>query len=219
MRCALLLLCASALWAGEVVTLSTGYTMKVDRHEWLSDGRCRLHTAKGYTDVPADQVISFELVPDPVTPIAVEAPKPAEPPPPAQKSPEQLVEEAAIIHGLPPEFVRSVAKVESAFNPKAISRAGAIGLMQLMPQTAQSLGVNPHDAAQNAEAGARYLRDLLIKYQNHPNPVRRALAAYNAGEGAVDRYNGIPPYRETQLYVEKVLDEYWRQVRKGKSAQ
>jgi soluble lytic murein transglycosylase-like protein len=98
--------------------------------------------------------------------------------------------------------------VESAWRAQAVSPKGAIGLMQLMPGTAGELGVNPHDPAQNAEAGARYLKQLLLKYQHTGDPVRMALAAYNAGPGAVDRYGRIPPYRETQQYVERVLRRY-----------
>lgn len=77
-----------------------------------------------------------------------------------------------------------------------------------MPQTAASLGADPHDAGQNVEAGARYLRDLLIQYEKYPDQVRRALAAYNAGPGAVEKYNGVPPYPETQNYVNRIVEAY-----------
>jgi soluble lytic murein transglycosylase-like protein len=115
-------------------------------------------------------------------------------------------------NGLRPEFVRSVAAVESAFREKAVSPKGAIGLMQLMPGTARDLGVNPHDAAENAHGGAKYLKELLLRYKNAADPVRLALAAYNAGPGAVDRYGTIPPYRETQQYVERVLRRYLKEL-------
>jgi soluble lytic murein transglycosylase-like protein len=118
------------------------------------------------------------------------------------------VRAAAELHGLPAAFVESVARAESAFDPAALSPKGAIGLMQLMPATAKALGANPHDAKENAEAGAKLLRDLLIQYQDHPDQVRRALAAYNAGPGAVKKYNGVPPYAETQTYVDRVLRQY-----------
>jgi soluble lytic murein transglycosylase-like protein len=107
-----------------------------------------------------------------------------------------------------------VARVESNYNPAAVSPKGARGVMQLMPSTARQLEADAGDAKQNVEAGTRYLRDLLLKYQNEPDPVRRALAAYNAGPGAVAKYKGVPPYPETQLYVEKVLQQYWKQLKK-----
>ncbi|ACX52402.1 Lytic transglycosylase catalytic [Ammonifex degensii KC4] len=104
---------------------------------------------------------------------------------------------------LPPGLVEAVARAESGLNPRAVSRAGAMGLMQLMPGTARALGVtDPFDPVQNVEAGARYLRQLLDRFGGD---LRLALAAYNAGPGAVERYRGIPPYPETQAYVEKVL--------------
>jgi soluble lytic murein transglycosylase-like protein len=114
--------------------------------------------------------------------------------------------------------VHSVAKAESGYRLDAVSPKGALGLMQLMPATAAELNVDPHDPAQNAEAGAEYLRDLLLKYENDPNQVSKAVAAYNAGPGAVDKYNGIPPYRETIDYVNRVLKDYekeQKQIRKS----
>jgi soluble lytic murein transglycosylase-like protein len=116
-----------------------------------------------------------------------------------------MVRDAARRSGLPPEFVESVAQVESGFRPDAISPKGAIGVMQLMPGTAKTLGADPHDSAQNIDAGTRLLRDLLLKYDGD---VVKALAAYNAGEGAVDKYQGMPPYNETRWYVKKVIDAY-----------
>src|SRR6185295_14303946 len=107
--------------------------------------------------------------------------------------------------GLPAKFVHSVVAAESGYKADAVSPKGAIGLMQLMPATAQTFGADPHDQAQNVAAGTAYLRELLIKYNGDP---RLALAAYNAGPGAVDRYNGVPPYRETQTYVDRVLRKY-----------
>jgi soluble lytic murein transglycosylase-like protein len=106
---------------------------------------------------------------------------------------------------------------ESAYQTNAVSPKGAIGVMQLMPGTARYLQADPHNVEQNIDAGTRLLRELLLKYQDHPDPVRRALAAYNAGEGAVQRHNGVPPYRETQNYVEKVIGKYWRQVGRARS--
>jgi soluble lytic murein transglycosylase-like protein len=122
-------------------------------------------------------------------------------------SPRELIDEAATRYGVPSTFLHSVARTESGYRQAAISPKGAIGVMQLMPATAAALEANPHDPAQNIDAGARHLRDLLIRYQGS---TFKALAAYNAGEPAVERYNGIPPYRETRLYVEKVLRNFLR---------
>jgi soluble lytic murein transglycosylase-like protein len=111
-----------------------------------------------------------------------------------------------------------VVAAESGFRTNALSNKGAIGLMQLMPATAREYGANPQDPKQNVEAGTRYLRDLLWKYRNDDHQVSRALAAYNAGPGAVDRYHGIPPYRETLAYVERVLRKYAKQAAASKRA-
>jgi soluble lytic murein transglycosylase-like protein len=113
------------------------------------------------------------------------------------------IKEIAGRYGVSASLVESVIRVESAFNPSATSRKGAQGLMQLMPQTASSLGVrNAFDPKQNIEGGVRHLRYLIDRY---PGNLPLAIAAYNAGEGAVDRHRGIPPYAETQDYVRKVL--------------
>jgi soluble lytic murein transglycosylase-like protein len=107
-------------------------------------------------------------------------------------------------HGVDPVLVESVIRAESAFNPTAVSRAGARGLMQLMPKTALALGVrDSFNPRENIEGGVRHLRYLLDRY---PGTVALAVAAYNAGEGAVDSYRGIPPYAETQQYVQRVLN-------------
>lgn len=111
-------------------------------------------------------------------------------------------------HNLRPELIQAVMEVESGYQVGARSRVGAIGLMQLMPQTARHLGVNAHDPVQNVEGGARLLDILVSKYDGRRNGLALALAAYNAGEGAVDRYGGIPPYRETRDYVKKVLRRF-----------
>jgi soluble lytic murein transglycosylase-like protein len=218
MRFLLALLAALPVFAGEYAILNSGFRVHAERHEVVGD-MVRLHTSTGNMDIPARDISEFEIE---------EYVKPAEPPkivetPAApngrntSSDPRELIETAAEKNGLLPEFVHSVASAESAYRQTAISPKGAIGLMQLMPGTAKELGADPRDPAQNAEAGARYLKQLLIKYQHAKDPVRLALAAYNAGPGAVDKYDGIPPYRETQQYVERVLRKYLAQLKSKKT--
>ncbi|HEV3091001.1 MAG TPA: lytic transglycosylase domain-containing protein [Candidatus Cybelea sp.] len=119
---------------------------------------------------------------------------------------DSLVTGAGQANNVPPGLVRAVVMAESAGNPSAISVAGAQGLMQLMPGTAAGCGIgNPFDPTQNVSCGTSYLRSLLNRY--HDN-VTLAVAAYNAGPGAVDRYHGVPPYAETRAYVVRVLNAY-----------
>lgn len=202
-----LILMAAPLAAGEFAVLTNGFRIAADRHERVGD-RILLHSEKGVTELPASQVVAIEK--DELGPPAV-APAPAAPEPrqplavPRPASPRELVDEAARRAGLPREIVHSVARAESAYRADAVSPKGAIGIMQLMPATAAALNADPRDPRQNVEAGAMYLRQLLVKYDGD---VAKALAAYNAGPGAVDRYRGVPPYRETQQYVEKVIRGY-----------
>jgi soluble lytic murein transglycosylase-like protein len=147
----------------------------------------------------AGTVVAPRVVPD-AAPVA--------PPPAAPRGIDDTVSEAAARHGLPPQLIDSVIKVESGYDPFAISPKGALGLMQLIPSTARRFGVaNVFDPAQNIEGGAKYLKYLLDLYNgNYP----LALAAYNAGEGAVAKYGGVPPYKETRDYlisVEKQLQK------------
>lgn len=121
---------------------------------------------------------------------------------------ESLIDQIAKEEGMDPSLLRAVVKVESAFDANAISPKGAVGLMQLMPDTARDLGVrNRYNPEQNLRGGAKYLRQLLDQFSS----LRLALAAYNAGPGAVGQYGGIPPYAETRQYVHKVLASYGQQ--------
>jgi len=116
-----------------------------------------------------------------------------------------LVSEASSTNGVPPGLIRAVMMAESAGDPSAISLVGAQGLMQLMPATAAHCGIDPFDPSENVQCGTSYLRQLLDRY--HGN-VTLAVAAYNAGPGAVDRYHGVPPYAETRAYVTRVISAY-----------
>ncbi|MBF0136554.1 MAG: lytic transglycosylase domain-containing protein [Magnetococcales bacterium] len=120
---------------------------------------------------------------------------------------DQLIQEVAYGQGLDPVLLRAVVAVESDFNPRSVSSKGAMGLMQLMPGTAQDMGLrNPFHPEQNLRAGARYLKLMLERFPTLP----MALAAYNAGPSSVENHGGIPPYPETRQYIKKVLELYWR---------
>jgi soluble lytic murein transglycosylase-like protein len=122
---------------------------------------------------------------------------------------DDIIKRVAAKYGVDEDLVHAVMQAESDYDPSCHSSAGAMGLMQIMPETAKAYGVNPWDPAQNIEGGVRELREKLDRW----GQVDLALAAYNAGSGAVQRYHGIPPYRETQAYVKRVLHTLW--VRKG----
>jgi soluble lytic murein transglycosylase-like protein len=196
----LCLLSAGTAFAGEFAILASGAQLYVDRHE-ADAAKVRLFHGTGFVELDASAVKGFEVEPAATPP----APKPAV----AVSSraavvaadPRDLADAAADRYGLPRELVRSVMAAESGYSMEAISPKGAIGLMQLMPETARDLGVDPHDPMQNVDGGTRYLRDLLLRYNGG---LRHALAAYNAGPGAVDRYKGIPPFAETIQYVARI---------------
>jgi soluble lytic murein transglycosylase-like protein len=134
-----------------------------------------------------------------VTPRVVNGTDPVSQPASASSGIEEAVNQIAAAHSLPPQLIHSVIKVESNYNPFAVSNKGALGLMQLIPSTARRFGVsNVFNPVENIQGGAKYLRYLLDLYRgSYP----LALAAYNAGEGAVAKYRGVPPYRETQNYL------------------
>lgn len=120
----------------------------------------------------------------------------------------EVIRAASRKHKVNPAFVKSIMAVESGFSPIAVSRKGAVGLMQLMPETAHQFGVDPTVPEQNIDAGAGYLSWLLQRYADKRDQLRRTIAAYNAGPGAVERYHGVPPFRETRTYVSRVLRLY-----------
>jgi soluble lytic murein transglycosylase-like protein len=198
-------LCASGLFGGEYAVLDNGFRIHATSHSVEGDV-VQLVTAQGVIQVPAGSVREFEVEeytpPPPPPPALAQTPTPVVEP---KLSPQELITRAAQRAGLPAAIVHSVARAESAYHTNAISPKGAIGLMQLMPGTAAELNADPNDPAQNADAGARYLRQLLEKYDG---VVSKAVAAYNAGPGAVDKYNGVPPYKETIDYVQRVLRQY-----------
>jgi soluble lytic murein transglycosylase-like protein len=129
-----------------------------------------------------------------------------------------VIQAMAAKHRVPADFVKSIVAAESNFNSDAVSSKGAIGPMQLMPQTAREWGADPTIPEQNIEAGTRYLSFLINHYRKSRKPLACAIAAYNAGPGAVDRYHGVPPFRETRGYVARVLSflrHFQRQAKRG----
>jgi soluble lytic murein transglycosylase-like protein len=189
-------------FAAEVAVLRNGFTIRHQRREVIG-ANTRLYLSSssqsGWVDVPTAEVASYQRE-------EVEA---ADASPPAK--PEDipgLVEAASDRHQVDVDFVNSVIKAESGFNPRARSPKGAQGLMQLMPATATKLGVeNAYEPGVNIEGGTRYLRQLLDQY--HGDAIK-ALAAYNAGPQRVDQYQGVPPYRETRNYVRQVITDFNR---------
>lgn len=182
---------------GEIAVLTNGMTLKLVSHRYENGQAFLLLDGGGEVGLPAEELRG--VVPDEIVEEARALPLGALDP---QALP-SLAREIAQRHGVDPELVAAVVSVESGFDPQAVSPKGAQGLMQLMPSTAATLGVeDPLDPQQNLDGGVRHLRALLTSYRGNR---RLALAAYNAGAGAVARHKGVPPYRETQDYVRKVL--------------
>lgn len=227
---AALALCPHAR-AAERVTLKNGFTIDCDHHATLKN-KLRLYlnkTEESYIELPPDDLVATEVLPD-------------LPPPEAEKSASaatratakgtqkssasnsqlnnadlhEILTRASTEHNVDVDLLASIVKAESGGNVKAVSHAGAQGLMQLMPATAASHGVdNSFEPEQNVRGGSAYIDELLTRY--HDN-LALALAAYNAGPAAVDKYKGIPPYAETRAYVAYVIHEFNRRVRARASA-
>ncbi|MBT9331208.1 lytic transglycosylase domain-containing protein [Acidipila sp. 4G-K13] len=207
---ALVSCCVSAAFAADRVTLKNGFDIVCD-HRAADGDRVRLYTdasGQNFVEVAAEDIVSEQHVDLlPKTPAAAPVTKPAS----AALTPVRLhamLTHAGAEYDLDEDLLASVVRQESGGNARAVSRAGAQGLMQLMPKTAAHLGVSDSFAPdQNIEGGSAYLDALLHRY--HDN-LPLALAAYNAGPEAVDRWHGIPPYRETRSYVARVIHEYNR---------
>ncbi len=204
-----LVLAASGARA-EIAILKNGLTLKAEAHRTEGDMLIVRLAGGGEVGLAPSEVTGFvdDEVVDEVRALPAE-----------QRSTVDLVRLAADIaarHRVDVELVMAVIGVESGFQPDAVSPKGALGMMQLMPATAAELGVaDPLDPEQNVDGGVRYLQWLLQRYRGNP---RLALAAYNAGPGAVERYGGVPAYRETRTYVTKVLDRYRRAAQARKAA-
>lgn len=195
--------------ACQTAVLRNGFTMEYARSEAAGPvTRLWLCAGAGFVEIPGERIERLEQSRS--APPAAPVHEPAASGPPAVEDPiGKLIASAASRSRIDPDFVASVVRAESAFNPAAVSSKGALGLMQLMPQTAAWLGVdNLLDPAANLEGGTRYLRQLLDRYGGD---AATALAAYNAGPQRVAQYGGVPPYRETRAYITRVIDDYNRQ--------
>src|SRR5271165_6574764 len=193
---------ALQLHAAELANLRNGFSLRHEHHETIGE-TTRLYMssdpAGGYVDVPTAEIESYE-------------PAPPEPKEAAgttsAKDLKAIVAAASTQHQIDADFIASVIAAESANNPRAVSRKGAQGLMQLMPATAGKLGVkDSFDPADNVDGGVRYLRELLLQYNGD---IPKALAAYNAGPQRVQQYKGVPPYRETHAYVARIINDFNR---------
>jgi hypothetical protein len=203
-----LCLLVPAAHAAEHVVLANGFELDCVRQEAVAGERVRLYTgADSYMEVAASAIRRVEVVAD--APVAPAAPKVAV----AEKGEDLkgLLADAGARHRIDVDLLAAVVKQESGGQVAAVSRAGAAGLMQLMPGTAAQLGVKDRfKAKDNVDGGTAYLDALLTRYHDD---VVKALAAYNAGPGAVDRWGGVPPYKETRAYVARIIAEFNRRKR------
>jgi soluble lytic murein transglycosylase-like protein len=195
---------ALPLHAAELANLRNGFSLRHEHHEIIGE-TTRLYMsadpAGGYVDVPTAEIESYEPAPPEPNENAVSL---------AATTPDlkTIVAAASTQHQIDADFIASVIAAESANNPHAVSRKGAQGLMQLMPGTANKLGVkDSFDPADNVDGGVRYLRALLLEYNGD---IPKALAAYNAGPQRVAQYKGVPPYRETHAYVARIINDFNR---------
>lgn len=201
-------MCAGALTAGpasaEIVVLTSGRTLSVESHQ--IQGESITLKLRGGGEVTCDRSLVARVLPDEVPYREAEAPEqePQQTATPAilKSTPYgDIIVAVSKAHGVDPMLVRALIQVESGYRPRARSPKGAMGLMQLMPSTARAYKVqNPYEPKANIEAGIKHLKGLIDRLG-----VELALAAYNAGEGAVKKFKGIPPYRETRNYVSKIL--------------
>jgi soluble lytic murein transglycosylase-like protein len=209
--------CPLAL-ASEHVTLKNGFEVDCVRREAVGD-KVRLYFARdkasaedtNYMEVAADSVVRVEMIADVPEPVvagkALEG-SAASTTLPTKEEMHVMLSQAGEAHHIDEDLLASVVRAESAGQVRAVSRTGARGLMQLMPGTASAMGVeDAFKADQNIAGGTAYLDWLLTRYHDD---VKLALAAYNAGPGAVDKYHGVPPYRETRMYVARVIREFNR---------
>ncbi|MGA2833942.1 MAG: lytic transglycosylase domain-containing protein [Terracidiphilus sp.] len=204
--------------SAERITLRNGFELRCDHHAKV-EGSVRLYLSPGedsYIERLPEDIVSVETVPDPPAPPDVKGTAPTASPKTgadAKLSPSDLHEmlnKAGQEHNVDVDLLASLVKAESGGNARAVSRAGARGLMQLMPSTARDMGVaDSFQPDENVRGGSAYLDSLLTRY--HDN-IAMALAAYNAGPDAVDKYHGIPPYRETRAYVAYVIHEFNRRI-------
>ena len=212
----LLVACGTSV-AADLAVLRNGNSIRHERREVLGPVT-RLYlspSSNGYIEIPNDQIERFEKDTTPPPPALPAYTAPATRVAPQKQEAltrealNQVVSGAGERNQIDPDFINSVIRAESGFHQNAVSRKGALGLMQLMPGTASQLGIsNPFDPNSNVEGGTKYLRDLLVKYNFDVN---KALAAYNAGPKRVDQYHGVPPYFETQAYISRIIRDFNRQ--------